>query len=167
VKREQVRRQAAGLFAAGATPIEVAAQLEISAKSARAWRRAWVAGGEDALASKGPSGPASKLSVRQLGELEQLLEAGPAAAGFTEDPRWTLARVAQVIATRFRIRYSLKGVSLVLRRLGWSPQLPIHRAAERDEQQIARWRRRQWPAVKGSRAGWARGSASPTRQDIR
>ena len=167
VKREQVRRQAAALFSSGSTPLEVAAQLEISAKSARAWRRAWVAGGEAALLSKGPSGPAAKLSLPQLGELEQLLEAGPAAAGFAQDPRWTLARVGQVIATRFRTRYSLKGVSLVLRRLGWTPQMPIHRAVERDEEQIARWRRRQWPAVKGSRAGWARGSASPTRQDTR
>jgi putative transposase len=130
-KREQVRQRAAGLFASGASPVEVAAQLEISAKSARAWRRAWVAGGEAALASKGRSGPASRLSPQQLGEIEQLLEAGPAAAGFTEDARWTLARVGQVIATRFRIRYSLKGVSLVLHRLGWTPQMPIHRAVER------------------------------------
>lgn len=166
-KRERVRRQAAALFASGVSALEVAAQLEISAKSARAWRRAWVAGGPAALSSKGPSGPVSRLSPQQLGELEQLLEAGPAAAGFTEDPRWTLARVAQLIAARFRTRYSLKGVSLVLRRLGWTPQMPIHRAGERDEEQITRWRRRQWPAVKGSRAGWARGSASPTRQDTR
>jgi putative transposase len=141
--------------------------LEVSAKSARAWRRAWVAGGEVALVSKEPSGPVSRLSRQQLGELEQLLEAGPAQAGFTEDARWTLARVAALIAARFRIRYSLKGVSLVLHRLGWTPQMPIHRAVERDEQQIGHWRRRQWPAVKGSRAGWARGSASPTRQDTR
>jgi putative transposase len=167
VKREQVRRHAAALFASGLSPVEVAARLEVSAKSARAWRRDWLAGGEAALASKGASGPASKLTVEQLRELEQLLEAGPAAAGFIEDQRWTLARVAQLIAGTFRVRYSLKGVSLLLHRLGWTPQLPIHRAVERDEEEITRWRRRQWPAVKGSRAGWARGSASPTRQDTR
>jgi transposase len=166
-KREQVRRQAAALFASGLSAVEVAARLEVSAKSARAWRRAWAAGGEAALASKGRSGPPSRLSPQQLRELERLLDAGPAAAGYVEDQRWTLARVAQLIATTFRTRYSLKGVSLLLRRLGWTPQLPMHRAVERDEDAITRWRRRQWPAAKGSRAGWARGSASPMRQDTR
>ena len=155
------------MFASGMSPAEVAARLEVSAKSARAWRRAWATGGEAALASKGSSGPPPRLTAPQLRQLERLLEAGPAAAGFIEDQRWTLARVAQVIAVTFRVRYSLKGVSLVLRRLGWTPQMPVHRAAERDEDAIASWRRRQWPAGKGSRAGWARGSASPTRQDTR
>lgn len=107
------------------------------------------AAGEPALASKGPGGPPSRLSAQQLRELEQLLGPGPAAAGFTEDARWTLARVAQPIATRFRIRYSLEGVPPVLRRLGWTPQMPIHRAVERDEEQITRWPCGQWPAVRG------------------
>jgi putative transposase len=73
----------------------------------------------------------------------------------------------KLIATLFHVRYSLKGASLLLHRMGWTPQMPKHQAAERDEDSIVRWRRYQWPAVKGSRAGWARGSASPTRQDKR
>jgi transposase len=150
-KREQTRRQAATLFASAPSPVEVAARLEVSTRSARAWRRAWLTGGEAGLASKGASGPQSKLTVEQLRQLEQLLEVGPAAAGFTEDQRWTLARVAELIAGTFRVRYSLKGVSLLMRRLGCIPQLPIHRAVERDEKEIARWRRRQWPAVKRHR----------------
>jgi transposase len=57
-RREQVRRRAARMFAAGKTAPQVAAELEISTKSAYAWRRAWAAGGEQALASKGAPGPA-------------------------------------------------------------------------------------------------------------
>ncbi len=166
-KRERVRRQAAQMFASGSTPAQVAARLEVSTKSTRAWRRTWAAGGTAALASKGPSGPAARLAPQQLQQLERRLQAGPATAGYTEDQRWTLARVAQLIATMSGVRYSLKGVSLLLHRLGWTPQMPVHRAAERDEQAIARWRTRQWPAAKGSRAGWARGSVSPTRRDTR
>ena len=70
-KREQIRRQAAALFASGPSPVELAARLEVSTKSARAWRRAWLAGGEAGLASKGASGPQSKLTVEQLRQLEQ------------------------------------------------------------------------------------------------
>jgi transposase len=36
-----VRQQAADLFTAGVSAVEVAAQLEVSTKSAYAWRRAW------------------------------------------------------------------------------------------------------------------------------
>jgi putative transposase len=53
----------------------------------------------------------------------------------------------------FHVRYSGKGVSLLLHRMGWTPQMPSHRAVERDEAAIATWRKRTWPAVKGSRAG--------------
>jgi transposase len=152
------------MFARGMSAVEVAAALKVSTKSAYAWRRAWEAGGVEALASKGSPGPRQRLSATQLARLESILRAGPAESGFVEDQRWTLARIATVIARRFHLRYSLKGVSLLLNRMGWTPQMPKHRAAERDEDAIRTWRRRQWSAVKDSRADWARGSASPMRQ---
>lgn len=161
-RREQVRRAAAVMFEEGAGPVEVAVWLEVSAKSAYAWRRDWCRGGVGALASKGPSGPVRRLSAAQVRRLEAKLDAGPAAAGYTSDQRWTLARVAALIRLMFHRSYSLKGVSLLLHRMGWTPQLPAHRAVERDADAIAGWRRQTWPAVKRSRAGWARGSASPT-----
>ena len=57
------------MFAAGIDPRQVAAVLEVSTKSAYTWRRAWVAGGEAALASKGPSGPDRVLSEAQVATL--------------------------------------------------------------------------------------------------
>ncbi|MFI5897671.1 helix-turn-helix domain-containing protein [Actinoplanes sp. NPDC051513] len=57
-QREQVRLQAARMFADGMDACAVAAALEVSTKSAYTWRRAWAAGGERALASNGAPGPA-------------------------------------------------------------------------------------------------------------
>jgi transposase len=162
-KREQVRRQAAEMFESGSSSAEVAHTLEVSEKSARAWRRTWTAGGVEALASKGPPGPKTKLNQRQIARLEQALLKGPAAAGWTEDQRWTLARVKKLIGRMFHVSYSLKGVALLLRRMGWTPQVPTRRATERDDDAVATWRKSTWPQVKGSRAGWARGSASSTK----
>jgi transposase len=48
----------------------------------------------------------------------------------------------------FHTRYTLRGVSYLLHRMGFSPQVPAHRAIERDEQAIATWRREAWPAGK-------------------
>ena len=134
----------------------------MSTKSAYQWRRAWAAGGVQALASKGASGPDPKLSDAQLSRLRVRLELGPAAAGYGEDQRWTLARVVALIATMFHLRVSVSTAWQVMRRLGYTAQLPIHRAAERDEQAIAQWRRYQWPAVKESPPAAAPGSASLT-----
>ncbi|MEV7630285.1 winged helix-turn-helix domain-containing protein [Actinoplanes sp. NPDC089786] len=162
VKREQVRQRAAELFAAGVPAIEVAARLEVSTKSAYQWRRAWVAGGAPALASKGACGPDPKLSDEQLARLKTRLDLGPVAAGYGEDQRWTLVRVIALIATLFHVRVGLATAWQAMRRLGYTAQLPIHRAAERDEQAIAAWRRYQWPSLKESPPGAGRGSSLPT-----
>jgi hypothetical protein len=45
---------------------------------------------------------------------------------------------------------------------GWSVQIPARRAAERDEDRIAAWRKETWPVVKGRRRTWAPGSSSKT-----
>jgi putative transposase len=153
VRREQVRRQAADLFARGMTPVEVAKRLEVSQKSAYVWRKLWRAGGADALASRGAPGPEPKLSDAQLERLKARLELGPAAAGYGEDQRWTLARIATLIGLMFKVRVSLTTTWEAMRRIGFSAQMPTHRAIERDEEAIARWRRYQWPAVKDARAG--------------
>ncbi|MEV1005249.1 helix-turn-helix domain-containing protein [Nonomuraea sp. NPDC050202] len=55
-KREQVRLEAAGLFAAGMSPPEVAKKLRVSRKSAYVWHKAWRTAGTGALESKGPGG---------------------------------------------------------------------------------------------------------------
>jgi putative transposase len=161
-RREQVRWQAAGLFAAGVPAPEVAKILQVSTKSAYLWRRAWAAGGMVALASKGAPGPDPVLSDAALDRLRQRLRAGPAAAGYGEDQRWTLTRVVALIATMFHLRVSVTTAWQAMRRLGYTPQMPIHRAAERDETAIAHWRQYQWPALKESPPAAARGSCSPT-----
>jgi len=142
--------------------VQVAAVLEVSTKSAYGWRRAWAAGGEQALASKGAPGPDPRLSAEQVQRLLQVLQAGPAAAGWKEDQRWTLARVCALAARMFHVTIAISTAWALLHRAGFTPQQPIMRAAERDEHAIEHWTRYQWPAVKESRAGWVRGSVSPT-----
>jgi len=147
-RRETVRLQAARLFAEDVAPVQVAARLRVSTKSAYQWRRRWRAGGEAALASTGPGGASCRLSDAQLQRLRAELERGPAEHGWA-DQRWTLARIATVIARLFHLRYTLRGTAYLLHRMGWSPQVPRHRAAERNEDAIAEWRTVTWAKVRG------------------
>jgi putative transposase len=80
--------------------------------------------------------------------LANALDEGPAVHGFGADQRWTLARVSDLIARMFHTRYTLRGTSYLLHRIGWSVQVPAHRTVERDEQAIATWRREVWPVGK-------------------
>jgi putative transposase len=114
------------------------------------------------LASKGPGGEPCRLDADQLAALEAALDAGPAAHGWIEDQRWTLARAALLLKELFGVDYTLTGVSLLLHRMGWRPQVPTHRAAERDEQAVADFREQTWPQLKGQRASRVRGSSSST-----
>src|SRR6266568_428686 len=135
-RREQVRLAAAELIEAGAS-------------------------GRAALASKGPGGGPCKLTGAQVGELEAVLDAGPAAWGW-EDQCWTLARIAEVVRRLFRVEYTLAGLDLLLHRIGWGVQVPARQAAERDEAAIATWKEATWPVIKGRRRTWAPGWSSKT-----
>ncbi|MER7471692.1 winged helix-turn-helix domain-containing protein [Micromonospora sp. NPDC000018] len=127
---------------------EIAARLRVSQTAVYGWRQQWRAGGEDALASKGPGGSRCRLDEPRLRRLAEALEQGPAAHGFGDDQRWTLARVSDLIARLFHTRYTLRGTSYLLQRIGWSVQVPKHRPVERDEGAVMTWRREVWPAGK-------------------
>ena len=161
--REQVRLAAAELIEAGASDREVARRFRVTRMSANRWRRALAGGGRAALASKGPGGGPCKLTPAQVGELEAVLEAGPAAWGWDEDQCWTLARIAEVVRRRFGVEYTLAGLDLLLHRIGWSVQVPARQATERNEERIAAWKQEMWPVIKGRRT-WAPGFASRTNQ---
>jgi len=77
------------------------------------------------------------------------LGGGPAAWGWSEDQRWTLARVTTLIDRLFHVRYTLRGTSYLLHRIGFSPQVPVHRALERDEDANTAWRAVTWAKVRG------------------
>jgi transposase len=152
-RREKVRLQAAQMFAQtfeqGIKPAQVARFLPVSTKSAYRWRRRWRSGGEAALASKGAGGNTCRLDDTRLARLRAALDAGPAAHGWTEDQRWTLARVAALTGRLFHVGYTLRGTSYLLHRIGFSPQVPVRRAAERDEDAIAASRAATWAKVRG------------------
>jgi transposase len=160
-RREKVRLEAADLIEAGASDREIARRFRVSRMPVNRWRRALASGGREALASKGAGGAQGKLAPLQVAELEEVLDAGPAACGYADQCR-TLARVADQVWRRSGVEYTLAGMDVLLHRIGWSVQVPARRAAERNDEKVARWREETWPVIKGRRRTWAPGSASKT-----
>ncbi|GLW58776.1 hypothetical protein Kpho01_67870 [Kitasatospora phosalacinea] len=164
LRRESVRVQAAELFEQEVKPAEVARRLRVSVKSAYQWHQLWRAGGVQALASRGPAGSRCRLSPRCLAELAAYLDEGPAAHGWVEDQVWTAARVVTLIGRKFHVTYSVSGATRLMHRLGFSPQVPARRVAERDELAVAAWKEVTWEEVKGLGRPAGDTSASRTRQ---
>ncbi|WSN53479.1 winged helix-turn-helix domain-containing protein [Streptomyces sp. NBC_01296] len=162
-RRETVRMQAAELFEQKVKPSEVARRLRVSVKSAYQWHQLWRDGGVQALASRGPSGSRCRLSPRCLEKLAVYLEEGPAAHGSVEDQVWTASRVVTLIVRKFHISYSVSGATRLMHRLGFSPQVPARRVAERDEQAVSTWREATWAEVKGPGRPAGATSASRTK----
>ena len=134
-RREAVRLQAAALFARDMPVAQIARLLQVSRNAVYVWRRRWLSDREAGLVSKGPSGTGCRLSQLELETLAAALREGPAAHGFIDDPRWTLARVADLIARQFHVRYSQRGLSILLQRMGvgLDPQAtPVDRADAAD-----------------------------------
>lgn len=163
---EQRRLRAAGLFAEGVRPAEVARQLGVSRQSATEWHRAWQEEGVRGLRQAERTGRPPRLTTKELKSVQRALLKGPGAYGWRTE-LWTLQRVADVIAIETGVRYHIGHVWKILRGLGWSWQKPARRAAERDEEAIVRWVREEWPEIKKSPAGSRLGSSSRTKAEPR
>lgn len=155
--------RAGQLFAKGLSQAAVARRLGVSAKSASRWYRAWQEQGEAGLRSQGNLGPVPRPSGEQRQHVEEMLVAGPVAAGYATD-LWTLERIQPLIAVRFGVHYHLSHVWLLLRQMDFSWHKPTLRAKERDEAEVARWRKEEWPRIKRGRAAGALPSSSGTRR---
>src|SRR2546423_8161934 len=161
-RRERLRLQAADRFARGDTITEIARDLRVTEGSVRRWRKAWRDGGAEALRSRGPVSR-EKLAPRQWARLEMELRKGPLAHGFANDQRWTLGRIKTLIGRLFHVGYTPEGVWKLMRRHGWSCQVPVRQALERDDEAVGGWEGQGWADIKAPLAAWAPGSASRTR----
>ena len=145
-----MRRMTGGrLLLEGKGPREVARIVGISSGTAARWKKKVESGGLNALKSKPHPGPVPRLGFRQKKRLEKILMRGPMKSGFPTE-LWTCARVADVIRRRFGVEYHPDHVWRLLHGMGWTCQKPEKRARERDEEEIERWRTKDWARIKKS-----------------
>jgi transposase len=70
-----------------------------------------------------------------------------------------------LIRDRFGVRYHEGHVWKLLRALHWSPQRPVGKARERNEEAILAWKKQTWPAIKKKPKSRAARSSSSTKAD--
>jgi transposase len=144
---EALRIRAVGQVEEGAHPEDVAAALGLHRKTVYDWLAKYREGGKDALKARAVPGRPPKLGGPQLSRLYALI------AG--QDPRqlqfefalWTREMIREVIRREFKVALSVVSVGRLLRKLGLSPQRPLHRAYQQDPEAVQRWKKEAYPAI--------------------
>ena len=145
---EERRMEGARLLQEGRLPqAEIAWELGVSRATVNAWAKQLKVGGLRQLRRRPHSGRPAKLTRAQQRELLRLLKRGALAAGFETD-RWTGPRIQSLIAQKFEVSYHSRYLPRLLHQLGWSQQIPLARAVERDEELIQAWLEQDWPRIK-------------------
>ena len=143
---EERRLQGAQLLKEGVSQAEVARQLDVRRQSVHEWAKVMAEQGEKGLA-RVPTGRKPRLNAVQLTQLAEHLQSGPQAHGYST-ALWTTERIAKLIHRQFGVRYHRDHVGRLLGQMGWSCQRPTGLARERKEEEIARWKRVEWPRIK-------------------
>jgi transposase len=161
---ERRRFEALKLLKQGYNQSEVGRRVKVCGQTVSRWARAVSEEGEKALEAVGRAGRKPLLDEKQRERLIARLLQGPEKLGY-ETPLWTCSRVAHLIEEEFGVSYHSGHVWKLLRQLNWSPQRPVGRALERDEEAIEHWKRKTWPAIKKKRKKKGERSSSSTKAD--
>jgi transposase len=144
--KEWRRMRALALKHEGWPQQSIAEALCVSKAAVSQWLTATKRGGPEAIRSRPIPGRIARLSSQQRRLIPEFLWHGPEAYGFRGQV-WTCQRIALVIQEEFAVRYHKDHVGRLLKDLGWTPQMPIKRAIQRDEEAILRWRAKVWPEL--------------------
>jgi transposase len=152
--KESRRLHALHLKEIGWRQRDIATALNVTEGAVSQWMSAARAGGISALRSHMEHGRRPKLAAEQKRLIPDFLWHGAEAYGFRGD-FWSCARLAKVLEWELRISYSKSQVSRLLKSIGWTRQVPITRAIQRDEHMIGQWRSQIWPQLK--QQAWCEG----------
>ena len=152
--REARRLQAWALKQKGWKQKAIAEALGVTPGAVSQWLKRAQEEGVEALRHRPPPGASCRLSPEQQQQLLAMLSQGAEAHGFRGQV-WTQSRIARLIKREFGVVYHPRHIGRLLKRLNWSPQKPAHRASQRDEEAIERWRTATWEGIKKSPAGRA------------
>jgi len=135
----------------GGEPVALVTQsFGLGDKTIYRWLKMYKDGGFEALAPKARTGRNRKLDPLEEEEVKRWVVGGdPRQYGF-DFGLWTRQIVCDLIWDRFGVEMSVTAVGNLLHRLGLTPQRPLRRAYERDDEQIQEWKAEIYPAIQRS-----------------
>lgn len=144
---EHIRLQAVREIREGESPEIIARRLGFCRQIVYKWLRRARDAGLRALHRRPAPGAKPRLTPPQIRQLKQDIQRPATEFGFLSD-LWTVPRLRVLLRRQFHVTLSRTGLWEFLRREGLSPQRPLKRALERDEEAIRRWLRTEYPRIR-------------------
>jgi len=144
--KEMRRMRAFELKEKGWPQRKIAEAFDVSEAAISQWVSLAEEQGSEALHSRPRPGAPPRITGSQLDLLPDFLSHGAEAYGFRGEV-WTCARIGKVIEGEFGVVYHKAHISRLMGKLNWTPQIPIERATQRDENAIEHWRTKRWPEL--------------------
>ena len=143
-----LRRLAVQRVLQGESPKSVTESYGLGKKTIFTWLKTAREKGLDALAPKPRPGRGRALTDFEEQEVKRwVLSGDPRQYGF-DFGLWTRQIVADLILDRFNIQLGVTAVGNLLHRVGLTPQKPLRRAYERDDEAIQEWKDKTYPDIK-------------------
>jgi transposase len=136
---------------AGWAQKDVAAFLGVHPVTVAKWVARHRADGDNGLKAKPTPGRPAFLSDEQERKVLGWLNESPTKHGFRTD-LWTARRVAELIHTKFGVRFHPNYLREWLTKRNYTPQKPARRARQRDQAAIDRWVAEDRPRIQKRRA---------------
>jgi len=126
----------------------VAEALGLARGTVYMWLAKYREGGRDALKAKPVPGRPPRMSGPQLQRLYTLIVGRDPRQLEFEFALWTREMVRELIRREFKVALSVVSVGRLLRKLGLSPQRPLHRAYQQNPEAVERWKKEEYPAIR-------------------
>jgi len=139
---------------------EIARLLEAPRSRVSLWLQQYETHGWAALLEGHRSGRPKALNGAQLSQLDDIIDSGPVAYGFSSGV-WTSPMIARVIAEEFSVSYHPGHVRKLLKGMGFSVQRPRRQLAKADPVAQDRWQRYTYPRLKKRPRSVTRRCSSP------
>jgi transposase len=143
------RRLAVQRLRLGYTQQEVANFFDVHPRSVQRWMQAYREGGMAGLKAKPHRGRPPRLSSQEERQVLQWFRRSPREFGFPTD-LWSAPRVADLIQRQFGKKFHPHYLNQWLAERRITPQKPERQARERDDREVRRWLREDWPRIKKS-----------------
>ena len=132
----------------GGSPSAIMKSLGFNRTTIYRWLDKEKTNGRNALLSSKASGPERRLNTSKQQRVRRwIIGKDPRDFGYAE-ALWTRKIIAELINRRFRIKFSLSGISKLLKHLKITPQKPLRRAYERDPERIRIWQEEEFPKIR-------------------
>lgn len=150
---ENYRFQAIALKQKGWKIDKIAEAFDVHRCSVSHWITKSRKYGKNSLKMTKAKGAEPKLNQEDKKQIVSWLKNSAMEFGF-ETPLWDCKRIQKLIKQKLNKEISISNLWVNLRRWGFTPQKPEKDAIEKNESEIKRWLREEWPKIEEHRRRW-------------